>query len=100
MKLLFRTAEWHALAKLRLHTESTLAHLERLTTDLGKLMREFRDSTCSAFDTVELPRELDARNRHSHKKQNTKQTGAAPQAGNAIFLKFQALSNTKLQSLP
>ena len=57
MTLLYRTAEWHAFAKLRLHTESTLQHLEQLTTELGKLMQKFRDTTQSAFVTFELPKE-------------------------------------------
>ena len=63
MTLLYRTAEWHAFAKLRLHTESTLQHLERLTTELGQLMREFRDATQSGFATFELPKETGARKR-------------------------------------
>ncbi|KJA14397.1 hypothetical protein HYPSUDRAFT_142984 [Hypholoma sublateritium FD-334 SS-4] len=63
LTLLYRTAEWHAFAKLRLHTESTVQHLERLTTELGKLMREFRDTTQSAFATFELPKETGARQR-------------------------------------
>ena len=60
LTLLYRTAEWHAFAKLRLHTESTLQHLESLTTELGKLMRNFRDVTQSAFETFELPKEKGA----------------------------------------
>lgn len=64
MILLYRTAEWHAFAKLRLHTESTLQHLEKLTTELGKLMRNFRDTTQSAFVTFELPKEAGVRQRH------------------------------------
>jgi hypothetical protein len=63
MKLLYRTAEWHAFAKMRLHTETTLKHLEDLTTELGKLMRDFEHSTCSHFQTFELPREVEARKR-------------------------------------
>jgi hypothetical protein len=63
MKLLYRTAEWHALAKLRMHTDATLDHLESLTKDFGRLMRQFRDLTCSQFQTTELPREVAARNR-------------------------------------
>ena len=55
MTLLYRTAEWHA--KLRLHTESTLQHLEQLTTELGQLNRKFRDTMQSAFLTFELPKE-------------------------------------------
>ena len=63
MKLLYRTAEWHAFAKLRMHTDCTLAHLESLTKEFGLLMRQFRDLTCSQFQAFELPREVAARNR-------------------------------------
>jgi len=63
MKLLYRTAEWHALAKLRMHTDTSLSLLEELTTEFGDLLRKFRDLTCSKFSTVELPRETAARNR-------------------------------------
>ena len=61
MTLLYRTAEWHAFAKLRLHAESTLQHLERLTAELGQLMRKFRDATQSGFVILELPKETVAR---------------------------------------
>jgi hypothetical protein len=72
MKLLYRTAEWHALAKLRMHTDSMLTLLEELTTEFGKLMRQFRDFTCSQFSTIELPREADARARaHASKSGQT-----------------------------
>lgn len=35
MDLLWDLATWHALAKLRMHTSSTIVHLERVTTALG-----------------------------------------------------------------
>jgi hypothetical protein len=69
MKLLYRTAEWHALGKLRMHTDTTLEHMESLTKDFGLLMRQFRELTCSQFQTVELPRELAARNRQHQRDQ-------------------------------
>ena len=53
--MLYRTAEWHALAKLRMHTDSTLDLLQEATRELGRLMRNFRDRTSDEFDTVELP---------------------------------------------
>jgi hypothetical protein len=68
MKLLYRTAEWHGFAKLRLHTDSTLKHLQSLTKEFGRLMREFRDQTCSQFQTFELQREVDARNRNQQRR--------------------------------
>jgi hypothetical protein len=70
MKLLYRTAEWHALAKLRMHTDATLDHLNSLTKEFGVLMRQFRDITCRHFQTIELPRELSARNRQRQRDQD------------------------------
>jgi len=61
MKLLYRMSEWHALAKLRMHTEDSLVLMEEITKELGDLLRQFRRLTCSQFCTVELPREADAR---------------------------------------
>ncbi|KAJ3874470.1 hypothetical protein F5051DRAFT_443301 [Lentinula edodes] len=52
MKLLYRLGEWHALAKLRMHTDLTLRDLSSCTTVVGTLMREFRDKTCSQFDML------------------------------------------------
>lgn len=69
MKLLYRTAEWHALAKLRMHSDSTLVLLEELTIEFGKLIRQFRDLSCTQFQTVELPKETAARNRQQAKRQ-------------------------------
>jgi hypothetical protein len=60
MKLLYRMSEWHALAKLRLHTEDSLTLMEESTKELGKLLRQFRQLTCTEFHTVELPREAEA----------------------------------------
>lgn len=71
MKLLYRTAEWHAVAKLRMQTDATLDHLKSLTKEFGHLMRKFRDTTCSHFRTEELRRELEARKR---KREHSKAT--------------------------
>ena len=60
MKLLYRMSEWHALAKLRMHTDASLELMEEYTRELGVLLRQFRQLTCSQFSTVELPRETDA----------------------------------------
>jgi len=61
LHLLYKAAEWHALAKLRIHTDSTLDLLEAVTREFGRLMRQFRDKTSDEFDTMELPRETSAR---------------------------------------
>ena len=63
MKVLYRAAEWHAFAKMRMHTDSTLTHLEEITKELGKLMRKFEAATRTQYATVELPRKAEARKR-------------------------------------
>ncbi|KAJ7022131.1 hypothetical protein C8F04DRAFT_890871, partial [Mycena alexandri] len=64
MKLLYRMAEWHACAKLRMHTDpGTLTHFKKLTPEIGRLMRDFKNTTCAAYTTFELPRETAARGR-------------------------------------
>ena len=59
--LLFELATWHALAKLRLHTETTLKFLRGSTKRLGKDIRLFNSKVCSSYDTRELPAEEAAR---------------------------------------
>ncbi|TRM55442.1 hypothetical protein BD626DRAFT_596884 [Schizophyllum amplum] len=65
MDLLFVLATWHALAKLRLHTPTTLNDLDKETSTLGKVARQFKSVVCSAFQTKELPRETAARARRA-----------------------------------
>lgn len=63
LDLLFLMAHWHGLAKLRLHTDLTLTHLDKVTTELGEQLRVFKRRTCTAYKTGELPRETAARKR-------------------------------------
>ena len=69
--LLFTTAEWHTLAKMRLHTDSMLAWLDESTKAFGKQIRRFQSHTCSFFDTQELPQEEAARSRRQKKKKGS-----------------------------
>jgi hypothetical protein len=61
--LLFRMAEWHALAKLRLHNEDSLSLLDEALCSLAKQLRQFQKTTCTAFQTTELPNEVAAQKR-------------------------------------
>ena len=72
LRLLYKAAEWHALAKLRLHTESSLNLLKAVTKEFGRLARQFRDKTSEKFDTVELPRGADARKGGSNSSKKKK----------------------------
>jgi hypothetical protein len=67
MTLLFRLAEWHALAKLRMHTEHTLNSLHQSTVAIGQELRSFQEWT-QAFRTVELPKETNAQQQRTCKK--------------------------------
>lgn len=53
-------ASWYAYAKLRLHTDLTLASFEVATKNLGRLFRSFATKTAEIFDTRLLPREVAA----------------------------------------
>jgi hypothetical protein len=54
--LLFLFAEWHGLAKLRLHTSITLKIMKTLTSKLGVALRDFAKLT-EAMDIRETPKE-------------------------------------------
>ncbi|KAG8914468.1 hypothetical protein FRC02_004978 [Tulasnella sp. 418] len=69
LRLLYIIARWHGLAKLRLHTESTLHLLDLTTTALGREIRHFASQTCLAFETKETPKEYAARTRRKTKRQ-------------------------------
>jgi hypothetical protein len=69
MILLFRLAEWHGLAKLRMHTEPTLSRMDKVTTLLGNELRHFLATTCAAFETTELAKEAAARGRKQKRRQ-------------------------------
>ncbi|KAI0309441.1 hypothetical protein OF83DRAFT_65518 [Amylostereum chailletii] len=53
--MLFDLVTWHAYAKLRLHTDTTLAFFREVTQDLGDSVRKFEKIVCSIYDTRELP---------------------------------------------
>ncbi|KAK7689422.1 hypothetical protein QCA50_007214 [Cerrena zonata] len=77
-RLLFKMAEWHAFAKLRMHTDETVTRLEKLTTELGILMRKFSTATCSRTETFELPREKAARECRQAEQNKTSNGTSAP----------------------
>lgn len=93
LDLVFVMGCWHAYAKLRLHTEHTLASFEQVTTDLGVLLRHFSMVTCGAFKTTELPRERAARIRRI-----TSTPGSGVSGGGAKYVGFN-LQTYKLHAL-
>lgn len=101
MTVLFRLAEWHALAKLRLHMESTLTSLANATTMVGRNLRKFRQVTCAAFNTELLPREKAAQARRKQRKNartdeetpGTSRTPSMKKYFNLFIYKFHALGD-------
>lgn len=77
LTLLFNLANWHALAKLRMHTDATLDILSQVTTALGRNFRDFERKTCHMFQTRELAREQAVRQRR-HKKCTANAGGLLP----------------------
>jgi hypothetical protein len=77
LKLLYSKAHWHGLAKLRLQTDATLDGLDKVTCLLGQALRDFQKDTCSAFETQELQKEMNARKRKQAKKSKSQETGTS-----------------------
>jgi hypothetical protein len=68
-ELIFIFAEWHGLAKLRLHTSATLKIMKKLTSKLGAALREFATLT-EGLDVRETPKEY-ARRRKQYEARKT-----------------------------
>jgi hypothetical protein len=63
LDLLFELATWHAFAKLRIHTDTTLNRFQAATKSLAASIRQFLRTTCETYLTQELPKEAAARGR-------------------------------------
>ena len=61
--LLFHLSEWHALAKLWMHSDDSLAQLNQALKRLAAKIQRFKRTTCDAFKTHELPSEAAAQYR-------------------------------------
>ncbi|KAI0311994.1 hypothetical protein OF83DRAFT_1219078 [Amylostereum chailletii] len=68
MDLLHISGYWHGLAKLRMHTDSTVSIFRNVTRELGEAMRKFQDTICKKYPAKELKREAEARMRREARK--------------------------------
>ncbi|KAG2052948.1 hypothetical protein BDR06DRAFT_972635 [Suillus hirtellus] len=96
--LLYQFAQWHALAKLRLHTKSTITFLDETFKKLSGMLRKFQCYTCTAFNAVELPRERAAHQQKAaqHPEANTtsaESSGARLKKFNLGTYKFHAIED-------
>lgn len=76
--LLFTFATWHAYAKLRVHTDSTLLSFELQTRFIGQMLRKFVKVVCPSYTTKQLPREQRAKIRRAASKQAKSKSNAPP----------------------
>lgn len=94
--LLYRFAQWHALAKLRIHSESTVTFLQETFKNLSQNLRKFRRDTCDAFNTMELPKERAARQRRVAQRS---ESSAAPLESSGAKTKKFNLETYKFHSM-
>ena len=73
--LIFMLCMWHTLAKLQLHTSTTLKHLQTMTKKLSKILWSFAKTTHTDFETTDLPHEQAAWAWRHAAKDSTKRTG-------------------------
>jgi hypothetical protein len=66
--LLYLAVYWHSLAKLCIHSETTLKVLDNITTLLAKSLCHFSQVMCLSFNTAESDSEYNARCHQQNKK--------------------------------
>ena len=100
IKLLFLASYWHSLAKLRLHSETTLKVLDNVTVLFAKALRHFKEVACPCFNTVETDREYNARRRGAERRMSRQQanTEQLPGTSGRRYKTFN-LPTSKLHAL-
>ncbi|KAK0437054.1 hypothetical protein EV421DRAFT_1739254 [Armillaria borealis] len=91
--LLFILGAWHGLAKLCMHTDTSLKVFGGVTKEAGRLLRHFVNTVCNNFNTEETPTEAAARAKKEGK------TPAGRQKKRTKTKKMFNLSTYKLHAL-
>lgn len=76
-----------------MHTDSSLDLMDSVTTILGRELRRFQRITCSAFSTMDLPKEQAARGRRK-KQCDAKSSARARPDGSIGTSKTDAIKST------
>ena len=92
--MLFELANWHALAKLRMHHDVTLESMEHATKHMYEAIKTFAATTCQQHTTLELPSELEARVRRDKKKNPDNSTNSSRRV-----VQFNVVNTFKFHSL-
>jgi hypothetical protein len=98
-ELLFLLVTWHAYAKLRLHTDTTLDMMEIVCTSLCQVLRLFATVICPWYSTRELPHEVNAREARQ-RKQARKSDGKSTRQKTTIKYKRFNMTTFKLHCIP
>ena len=93
LDLIFILSTWHAYAKLRLHTDHTLASFDALTRPLGAALRHFSGKFSDGFNTKELPKEADARKRQAATGKTNRKASHGKASFNLSTYKLHALGD-------
>ncbi|KAI0365862.1 hypothetical protein BV20DRAFT_1027357 [Pilatotrama ljubarskyi] len=103
LELVFSLATWHALAKLREHTDITLDGLDNATVSVGRDVRVFAKSVCVNYVTFELPGKDDAARGRRKAAQTSKGKGRAavrpPAATNTRKVKHFSYATYKFHAM-
>jgi hypothetical protein len=91
-------AHWHALAKLRVHTETTIAMLRAQTATLGRRLRRFQSTVAAHYDTVETDYEHEKRKRREARRALEAGGSAKPSDSHKRVVKFN-MTTYKLHSI-
>ena len=82
--LIFTFAHCHSLAKLKLHTDDTLAILDEWTVILGTQSCLFVTKTCDVYETCKLKWEYQARKRNEDRKKGKATNSKAIKAATGV----------------
>lgn len=99
IELLFIFATWHALAKLHVHTDTSLKLLDTATTALGNALRYFTRITCPEFDTIETSGEYAKRQRQQAAATATQPTSSTTSSSTGRQRRSFSLRTVKLHFL-
>ena len=94
LELLFELANWHALAKLRMHTEVTVDLFEDATDHMYRAVSRFARTTCAAYDVYERADEVEARARRQRASNPN-----APVDGARKKVQFNVINTPKYHAL-
>ena len=93
LSMLFVLGTWHSLAKLQMHTDSSLSLLDDATTCLGIALRYFTRVTCPKFATKETVAEF---NKRKHKEATSSSKASESNSRRPVIFNMKTI---KLHSL-